>query len=57
MTSIEGMAFMQCASLANIYYKGTEEQWNAIAKGSAWDLGMGSNVEGGTVIHYNYVPE
>ena len=57
VTSIGDMAFMQCTNLANIYYKGTEEQWNAIAKGSAWNSRMGSNVEGGTVIHYNYVPE
>ena len=54
VTSIGDGAFMQCKNLANIYYKGTEEQWNAIAKGSAWDLGMGMKVEGGTVITYNY---
>ena len=57
VTSIGLDAFMQCKNLANIYYKGTEEQWNTIAKGSGWDLGMGMKVEGGTVIHYNYVPE
>ena len=57
VTSIGGGAFMQCTNLANIYYKGTEEQWNAIAKGPAWNSRMGANVEGGTVIHYNYVPE
>ena len=54
MTSIGDMAFMQCTNLANIYYKGTEEQWNAIAKGSSWNSRMGANVEGGTVITYNY---
>lgn len=54
VTSIGDMAFMQCTNLANIYYKGTEEQWNAIAKGSAWNLSMGTKVEGGTVITYNY---
>ena len=54
VTSIEIMAFMECTNLANIYYTGTEEQWNAIAKGSSWNLKMGSNVEGGTVITYNY---
>lgn len=47
-------AFMECTNLANIYYKGTEEQWNAIAKGYSWNSKMGSNVEGGTVITYNY---
>ena len=56
VTSIGSMAFINCSSLANIYYKGTEEQWNAITKGTNWNQNMGSNVEGGTVIHYNYVP-
>ena len=54
VTSIGSMAFINCKSLANIYYKGTEEQWNAITKGSNWNSNMGSNVEGGTKIHYNY---
>lgn len=57
VTSIGSMAFESCTSLANIYYKGTEEQWNAITKDISWNRNMGSNVEGGTVIHYNYVPE
>lgn len=54
VTSIGDSAFFGCESLANIYYKGTEEQWNAITKGSDWNLNIGSNVEGGTVITYNY---
>ena len=54
VTNIERDAFSNCTSLANIYYKGTEEQWNAITKGSNWNTNMGSNVEGGTVITYNY---
>lgn len=54
VTSIADSAFMECTNLANIYYKGTEEQWNAITKGSNWNTNMGSNVEGGTVITYNY---
>lgn len=54
VTSIEKDAFYYCTNLANIYYKGTEEQWNAITKGTDWNSNMGSNVEGGTVITYNY---
>ena len=50
-------ACYNCTSLAHIYYKGTKEQWNAITKGTNWNLEMGSNVTGGTTIHYNYVPE
>ena len=54
VTSIGNGAFVNCSSLANIYYKGTEEQWNAITKGTNWNMNMGTNVEGGTVITYNY---
>ena len=54
VTSMGSWVFMECTNLANIYYKGTEEQWNAITKGSKWNSSMGSNVEGGTVITYNY---
>ena len=54
VTSIGNSAFQECTRLANIYYKGTEEQWNAINKRSDWNKNMGSNVEGGTVITYNY---
>ena len=54
VTSIGNSAFSGCSSLENIYYKGTEEQWNAITKGSGWNADMGSGVEGGTVITYHY---
>lgn len=54
VTSIGNSAFFGCSSLENIYYKGTEEQWNAITKGDNWNSDMGSYNEGGTVITYNY---
>ena len=54
VTSIGIGAFMNCTNLANIYYKGTQAQWNAITKATNWNMNMGSNVEGGTVITYNY---
>lgn len=57
VTTIGNYALSDCVSLAHIYYTGTEEQWNAITKNSGWNSNMGHNVEGGTVIHYNYVPE
>lgn len=53
VTSIEDHAFYGCTSLAHIYYKGTQNQWDAITKGESWNSSMGSNVTGGTVIHYN----
>ncbi len=56
ITSIGEYAFALCPLLAHIYYIGTEEQWNAIPKGSMWNYDMGSDVSGGTQIHYNYVP-
>ena len=54
VTSIGNGAFSNCSSLENIYYKGTEEQWNAITKGLGWNGNMGSDNDGGTVITYNY---
>ena len=56
ITNINGWAFAYCTNIENIYYTGTEEQWNAITKETNWNYQMGSNVSGGTTIHYNYVP-
>lgn len=55
VTSIGREAFASCSSLADIYYTGTKTQWNAITKGDNWNYNMGSNVSGGTKIHYNYI--
>ena len=38
VTNIEVGAFFNCSNLASIKYRGTEEQWNAITKGNAWDV-------------------
>ena len=54
VTSIGDYAFSRCSALKNIYFTGTEEQWNNIIKASGWNANMGSNVEGGTIITYNY---
>lgn len=56
VTSIGEYAFAHCKSLADIYYTGTSSQWSAITKWSGWNYNMGSNVSGGTVIHYNFIP-
>ena len=53
VTSIGSYALSYCKNLANIYFKGTETQWNVITKGSYWNEKMGTSVTGGTVIHYN----
>ena len=50
--SIGEWAFSWCSSLTSIKYRGTEEQWNAITKGSSWDYGTGSYT-----ITYNYTGE
>lgn len=57
VTSIGKLALGNTYKLAHIYYTGTQAQWNAITKGSTWNENMGRDVTGGTVIHYNYVPE
>lgn len=36
VTSIGREAFRDCSSLTDVYYTGTEEQWNDITKGSNW---------------------
>ena len=52
VTSIGGSAFYGCNHLTDIYYTGTEEEWNAITKFVYWDYNTGSYT-----IHYNYVPD
>ena len=51
VTSIGGSAFYYCTSLKTINYTGTEEQWNAISKGTDWNYKTSLNVI------YNYKPE
>ena len=52
VTSIGENAFSGCVSLTKIKFKGTEEQWNAVAKADGWY----SNVKGCTVT-FNYSGE
>ncbi|MDD6968482.1 MAG: leucine-rich repeat domain-containing protein [Treponema sp.] len=51
VTSIGHYAFYYCKSLTTINYTGTEEQWNAISKGTDWNYETSLNVI------YNYKPE
>lgn len=37
VTSIQKGAFCDCTSLSTINFTGTEDEWNAISKGSNWD--------------------
>ena len=53
ITSIGEHAFDNCTGLNSINYRGTEEQWNAITKGSNWNY----NVPSSCVITYNYTGE
>ena len=50
VTSIGGYTFLDCTSLKTINYTGTEEQWNAISKGTDWNKSCPSDM----VINYNY---
>ena len=47
--SIGESAFNLCVWLTSIKYRGSEEQWDAISKGSYWDYETGSYT-----IEYNY---
>ena len=51
VTSIGQRAFGYCSGLKTINYTGTEEQWNAISKGTDWNYETSLNVI------YNYKPE
>ena len=52
VTSIGEWAFYDCDSLTSIKYRGTQEEWEAIDKGYAWDGYTGSYT-----ITYNYIGE
>jgi hypothetical protein len=49
VTSIGNGAFYSCSNLRTINYTGTDEQWNAISKGTDWNTGCSSYT-----INYNY---
>ena len=40
VASINGAAFYGCKKLTNVRYSGTQEQWNAITKGSNWNYNV-----------------
>ena len=42
LTKIQTLCFSGCVSLKRINFEGTMEQWNAIEKEDAWDLGTGN---------------
>jgi hypothetical protein len=46
--SIGSQAFRNCNNLTHIYFVGTDEEWNGLAKGDGWAEGM--NYE----LHCNY---
>lgn len=41
VTSVGGWAFKNCSSLTSINFNGTKDKWNAIDKGSSWNVGTG----------------
>ncbi len=49
VTSIGDHAFYRCSSLTDVYYSGTEEQWNNISIASS-----GNNYLKNATIHFNY---
>ena len=51
VTSIGNDAFNKCTSLTNVYYTGTETEWNAITVGSS------NTPLTNATKHYNYTPD
>ena len=49
VTEIGSYAFSGCTNLKNIYYTGTQEEWDKITKNSSWDYATGDYT-----ITYNY---
>lgn len=63
VTSIGDLAFWFCSGLKDVYYTGTQEQWNAISFGSggdvlnvfgAYDEDLGQNISIPFTLHCNY---
>lgn len=52
VTSIDEEVFLNCYALTDIYYTGTEEEWNAISIKEE-----GNKILHTVNIHYNYTPE
>ena len=50
VTSIGDSAFSWCYNLKDVYYTGSEEEWNAIS------IASGNGYLKNAIIHYNYVP-
>ena len=56
VTEIDEYAFGYCTGITDVYYTGSEEEWNAITiktQGKHWDTSW--HVLGSATIHYNYV--
>lgn len=51
LTSVGDTAFYDCWSLTDVYYTGTEENWNSIS------IGRSNSYLTDATIHYNYVKE
>ncbi len=49
VTSINTYAFYDCSTLTDIYYTGSETEWDAIVKENNWDYKAGSYT-----LHFNY---
>ena len=63
VTSIRNFAFWFCSGLKDVYYTGTQEQWNAISFGNggdasdvfgAYDEDLGQNISIPFTLHCNY---
>ena len=53
ITYIPDRYFMACTKLKDIYFDGTEEEWEAIEKGYKWDYQKGGVRKRSYVVHFN----
>ena len=52
VTSIGNDAFYDCKNLTDVYFTGSEQEWNAIKMNNS-----ANSILLNATIHYNYVPE
>ena len=53
VTAIDNAAFYQCPALTDVYFTGTQNEWNVLK----WNIGMNNNELKNATVHYNYVAD
>ena len=53
VAAIDNAAFYQCPALTDVYFTGTQNEWNVLK----WNIGMNNNDLKNATVHYNYVAD